>query len=174
MEKDLFEDQLNQKRDAFDHLNPPTQLWDAIAEQSFGKKKHRSSTIYWQIAASVLLLTTIGLGIMLYQQPVAPQSLGDLSPVYEQMEKDYQTEIQKIYTQLPLDSISHSDYKCLLDELAYLDTVRADYLKDLPKVQNREKVIRALVDYYEKKLKILHKLELEINRQQHEKEFAIS
>ena len=173
MKRDPFEKEIIQRREEMDQLDTPPDLWQNITKEAFHLSKHRTLIRYWQIAASLLFVTCIGLGYLLIQKNDEPMQLGDISPAYMQMEIEYIQEIEQIYASLPIDSISHADFSWLLDELSYLDTIRSEYLKDLPTAHDREKVIRALVDYYEKKLKILRKLELEINRQ-HEKSIIIS
>jgi hypothetical protein len=177
MKEERFEKTIRSKRTQLDSYEVPDGLWSKIKKESFSTSTGENNIQklnYWKIAASILLLITSGLLIKLFTIEQSPGSLGDLSPEYKSIELGYLAEIDQMYATLPIDQIDPADFEWLFTELATLDSVQQDYLKDLPNENNREKVIGVLIDHYEKKIKLLKKLELEINRRQHENEISIS
>ena len=176
MKEDQFEKIIRDNRDQLDHHELPEGLWKKISEESFGKTKNHPSIglKYWKIAASILLICTIGLAVRLLTLDASPQSLGDLSPELRLIEANYQRQINDLYAELPMDQAQAAQFQWIFNELATLDSIQQDYLKDLNDLKNQDKIIGVLIDQYEKKIKLLKKLELEIKRQQHENEFPIS
>lgn len=153
-----------------DHLDveqPPAELWENIRKEWKAEPK-RSTISAWKIAATVLLATSFGL--LMYTRSLHEEidqlaSLGDISSEYQVVEQRYQSEINALETSIPMKQVSQSrNYDWLLDELKTLDQVNQLYREDIGKVANEGQLVQVLMDYYEKKIKLLRKLELEINR----------
>ncbi|MEQ9231256.1 MAG: hypothetical protein RIF46_11290, partial [Cyclobacteriaceae bacterium] len=53
-------------------------------------------------------------------------------------------------------------------ELEALEEINKQYRADIGTEADEELLVNALIDYYEKKIRLLKKLELEINRQKNE------
>lgn len=175
MELDPFEKELRSRREDLDRHSPPEAAWNHIAQESFGQSTDQaSSTNYWKVAASILLIVSIGLVIRLFSLESTPSRLGDLSPAYAELESGYLTQIEQLEAQTQTSAELREQLSWIFEELAVLDSVQQDYLKDLQEDQNRDKVIAVLIDHYEKKIKLLKKLELEIQRNNHENELPIS
>jgi hypothetical protein len=65
----------------------------------------------------------------------------------------------------PLTAEEKSEFGFLLDELKELDKVYKTYEEDLYKTGENEQIINALLDYYEKKIRLLNRLSMEIEKQ---------
>ena len=65
----------------------------------------------------------------------------------------------------PLLPTGNNELQFLLDELKELDVVYATYREDLYKTGVNEQITQVLLDYYEKKIRILNRLLLEIQKQ---------
>jgi hypothetical protein len=168
MRQDPFEREMHKLRSQLDLINPPKDVWTKISAHTIGTKSLGRTNLVWKSAAIILLGMTIGLSILLLKGDPAPHSLSDISQEYKQIETDYQREIHDLSARLMINEINQEEFEWIFDELAMLDKIQSQYLRDLAKGGHREKVIGVLIDQYEKKLNLLKKLELELNRQQNE------
>jgi hypothetical protein len=174
MNNDLEKYILKNRQD-LDHETPPDFILSAINEELFKTKKR--PVWLWKAATVLLLITTsVLLYVQLSQNLVTSKipQLGHLSPEYQSIENDYQNTINAIQVKLNLNEIDKEEFGWLLDELNYLEKINLDFRKDLSSQANQEKLVATLIDYYEKKLKILKRLELEINRRKNERDVNIT
>jgi len=115
----------------------------------------------------VFIAATLGLlihNIRLQQEVETLASLGDLSEEYQEMENDYLLQINQIETSLSIEEVkSNEEYQWMFEEMAALEEVNDLYRQDIGKI-NEDQLVEVLIDYYEKKLRLLKKLELEIKR----------
>lgn len=173
-EKDGFEDEIREIRAELDVYEAPVGKWKEIEKQVFKHSNVSTGVNWWRIAASILLFVSVSMGYFLIQTNRGPNSLSDLSPAYQQLEMKYQHEIDQTYASLQLGDIDTRHVQWLLEELTLIDSMQNEYLPDLSNESNQERVIMVLIDQYEKKLKILRKIELEINRQKNEEGITLS
>jgi DNA gyrase/topoisomerase IV subunit A len=167
---DQFEKYIKENRQGLDIENPPRVDWDQVAEASGLRKKDRGMMI-WKIAASFLLLVSASLAIMLVQnenQKEQVPTLGDLAPEYKAVEAEYKTQIDKLTSELDYNQLKNTESEWLLQELQSLEEVNEEYRNQIETTLKKEKLIKILIDQYEKKLKTLKRIELEINRQKNE------
>jgi hypothetical protein len=74
----------------------------------------------------------------------------------------------------PLLPEQKTDIQFLLDELNELDEVYITYQQDLEDSGANEQIVTALLDYYQKKMRILNRILHEIQKQQnHENSISI-
>lgn len=158
---------IKSKRDQLDVEQPPADLWENIRDEWKSETK-KSTMSAWKVAASILLITSFGLLLYtrsLHQEIDQLASLGDISVEYKTIENQYQSEVEALETSIPLQEIGQSkDYEWLLEELKTLDQINQLYRADIGKVGNEDQLVQVLIDYYEKKIKLLKKLDLEISR----------
>lgn len=174
-DKDELERFVAGHREELDLDIPPQAVWEGV-RKSLPKAK-RSMQGFWRAAAVMLLLLSTGLGWMLYSQSggsPAMDSLGDISAEYRHMEEGYKQSILQLQTSMGWEEIDREEYAWLFEELDYLDSLNQNIKGDLNKSVDRDKLVRMLIDYYEKKLKLLKKLELELNRTNHEKRTQVA
>lgn len=166
---DQWKKYADEQRDQFDIDTPSDKVWENIAGKVSIKKKPNYNWI-WKAAAILLLFSSGLLSYLLWNQQSASQlpTLGSISGTYASMERDYQLAIGQLTSQLESESYDASAFKWIFEELENLDAINLKYRKDLKAGQVNDKLIEALIDHYEKKLKLLKKLELEINRKNHE------
>ncbi len=160
-------------KDNKEHLNvetPPSDVWQNIQ----GEIKEVSSKTFqvWKVAAAILLVTSLGLlvyNFSLQKQVEELASLGDISEEYRKVENAYQSEINQLTGQIPIKEVLTSEeLSWMLEELEALEEINKQYRADIGTEADKELLVNALVDYYEKKIRLLKKLELEINRQKNE------
>lgn len=161
-----IDDIIKNKKDLLDVEQPPEELWVNILKE--WKKETKSYMKIWKVAAILLLTSTIALLIYtqsLQNQVMRAASLGDISKEYKLLEKDYTGQIEILEASLPLDEIrSNKKFDWLIDELNTLDEINKMYQNDLGKGVAKEQLVGVLIDYYEKRIKLLKKLDLELKR----------
>lgn len=93
-------------------------------------------------------------------------TLADISQDLGQQEADLKRVVNKKWEEIqPLTMEEKSEFGFLLDELSELDRVYKTYEQDLNKTGGNEQIINALLDYYEKKIRLLNRLSMEIDKQ---------
>ncbi|MBK6285027.1 MAG: hypothetical protein IPF54_22435 [Draconibacterium sp.] len=131
------------------------------------------SNWFWKIAAVFLfgVLITYGVVKESTKQQVVIVTLADISKDLRQQEAELKLIVDKKWEEIkPLSAAEKTQFQFLLDELNELDKIYNTYEKDLYEIGKNEQIINALLDYYEKKIRILNRLSLEIQKQKnHEK-----
>ena len=169
-----IEDQIRDNRNKLDVDTPPAELWSGIREGWKKEEKPKTSFEWWKVAAAIFFISTLGL--LVYTNSLQDEveklaSLGDIDPKYQPIEAGYQAEIIQLTSALSMDELSQNEeYAWVLEEMESLDRINEQYRADIGKGADQELLVRALMDYYEKKIRLLKKLELEIKRQKNEKE----
>lgn len=170
--KTNIEKLLLDNREELDIESPPKDAWNAIRGELPSNKPDRSIQ-WWKVAAALFLVSTLGLiayNFTLQERVDELASLGDISDHYKQVETDYQREINQLTGNSSLEeALQTEDLKWMKDELTALEEVNRQYRSDIGTEADTELLVEALVDYYEKKIRLLKKLELEINRRKNEK-----
>ncbi len=165
-----LEEYIQENRSGVDHETPPESVWNGIESQLTHSDRKASWNWMWKAATIGLLIVCGGLIFLLTnKEENLRYSLGDISEEYQQLESDYQVTITSLEKSLDMESIDTDDFAWVFEELEYLDKVNEQYQQDISEGLIDVQTIEALVDYYEKKLKLLKILELEINRKNNEK-----
>jgi len=174
--KDDFKEYTNKYRDQFDVESPDELIWQNISVEFKNSQKQKYSRInFWKVAASILLMTTIGLTFLIWKNSrenndLSQSKITQLAPEFVVIEKKYQRSIDELSSEINLESIS-TDHKLgwLRNELDTMDSVNAELLKEHLTERNKERLIQIMIDHYEKKLKLLKRIEHEIKRIKNEK-----
>ncbi|GAB4240004.1 MAG: hypothetical protein Tsb0034_16280 [Ekhidna sp.] len=160
-----IEELIKNRKDRLDVETPPDDVWGEIRKEWQPKKK---DVFPWWKAAAILFITLSAVlatyTLSLRSQVEELASLGDLSSEYQELEASYISQVNLLESAIPIGDIrADEDYRWLFEELETLDSINMIYRADIGKV-NEEELVGVLIDYYEKKLKLLRKLELEIER----------
>jgi len=166
--KKTIEKYLKEKRLKLDIEEPEQDMiWEGI-KNGLQQKKQGLPEWFWKVAALFIFaisVTYIALNDTSEKQIVIIE-LADISKDLGAQETELQRLVhvkwEKVQQQLPEEN---TELQFLLDELHELDEIYNTYQKDLNQTINNEPVIRAMLDYYEKKVKILNRLLLEIEKQ---------
>lgn len=167
--KDL-EKHIRENRAGLDTEKVPGSSWKVI-EQRTGLKKKAAWADYLKIAAGISIGLLIGL--LLYQQDTNIEhlySLGDIAPEYARVEDEYQETVEELYQKIDFQNLDSAEYQWLLEEIDYIDELNVELRKDIDSNVNSEKLVKSLIDHYEKKIRLLERLELEINREKYEED----
>lgn len=158
-----IEEHIKNRRDQLDIENPPADTWNGIKSEW----KKESSVSWWKVAAVLFIATSVGLllhNISLQNQVDELASLGDISEEYKAIEDNYVAQINQLESNIELSKVrSQEDFSWIFEELMALDEIDKLYRKDIGKI-SEEQLVGVLIDCYEKKIRLLSKLELEIRR----------
>ncbi len=173
--KSKFEKYIEDNRQGLDVEQANDQhIWAGI-NRELNEKPTIRRFIFWKVAAIVLLLLTTSYIVYneffrLEQKPCC-LSLSDISPEYAEMEVGFQMVIDS-----RMEAIQHvsardmEDFNMYINELENLDEMCCEYQKDFYELGSNERLIRAMLDYYQKKMRILDRMLMEIQKQKdHEK-----
>lgn len=147
--------------------SPPPELWEHI-RKDWKMDKTNTYSGWWRVAAIFFVISSLVLltyAILLQNKVDRLASLGDISTHYQSVEQGYQSEIQKLEATLSMEEISqYEDLSWLVEEMETLEAVNRMYRSDIGQAADETQLVGALIDYYEKKIKLLKKLELELTR----------
>jgi len=160
-----IEELIKRRKDQLDVATPPPEVWANISSE--WKQPEAKTFQWWKVAAIVFVCLSLGLLIQnqLLQSKVDELArLGDLSEQYAEIETNYITEVSLLESSTSIDSLRDNlEYQWVFEELQILEEINTTYRADIGKVQE-ELLVEVLIDYYEKKIRLLRKLELEIER----------
>ena len=165
---------IRQRKDQLDVESPPQEVWDKIRLEISDVKEKQFQ--WWRVAAVIFICVSIGLVIqnrLLRSQVRQLATLGDISEQYAGIEQDYISQVRQLEQSTSINDLAGEvDYAWVFEELRLLEEINQLYRSDIGTV-NEELLVEVLIDYYEKKIKLLKKLELELernsNRKQNEK-----
>jgi hypothetical protein len=129
----------------------------------------------WSIAASILLLVTIGFYFGQQIGSAKQIALADYLPDLQEEAESYQQLILQKQEDLNFSEINPQLYQEIFEEFKFLEQLYQEMMEELPAFSDQEKLIQSLKKYYERKLFLLEKLNREIEKnkkQQNEEENA--
>ena len=167
MREDKLKQYIQENRDEFDieEFNEDV-VWQGINQEMRSKKRHFSLGLQW----AAILLPIIGLSFYFLMEKGGDNieqqdySLADISPELAKIEADYQSDIEVKWAKLEVEELDEEKRKFLEEELKVLEEISNEYKSEVVDV-DRERLINVLIDYYEKKTRILEKILIEIERE---------
>jgi hypothetical protein len=163
-----IEEYLERNRSKLDVEAPDDNfIWKGIKKETRVQRNILPGWL-WK-AAAVFLLGVLSTYIVVKEnqneKPVIV-TLADISTDLGEQEARLKQVVTKKWEELqPLTAEEKSEFGFLLDELKELDKVYKTYEEDLYKTGENEQIINALLDYYEKKIRLLNRLSMEIEKQ---------
>lgn len=172
LEKYLKENRLKLDSDEPDN----DAIWEGI-RSGMNKKQNILPTWFWKVAAIFIFLIS-GTYFIINETKEDKSnriSLADISTELGKQEAEFKQLVNLKWEEIePLLNKGNTDIQFLLDELKGLDEVYNSYESDLGNTDANEEIINALLDYYQKKIRILNRILHEIQKQKsHEKTFSI-
>ena len=172
MKTDL-EKYLKEKRLQLDVEQPDeNSIWEGIKAGMVEKRKILPNW-FWKVAA-VFLLGVLTTYVVMTETGLGSKNVITLSDVSEELgrqEAEFKMVADKKWEEVkPLISKNREDFQFLLNELEELESVQKIYQQDLNEIGANEYIIRALLDYHEKKIRILDRLLLETQKQNNHEE----
>jgi len=175
--KQNIEKYLNENRTKLDVEEPDIDsVWEGIRAVK-DKKRNILPVWFWKVAALFIFLVS-GTYFMINETKEENKiiiSLADISEELGKQESDLKQLVNLKWEEVaPLLNEENTDIKFLLEELNELDTFYNSYEKDLGTTDANEEIVTVLLDYYQKKIRILNRILHEIQKQQsHENTITI-
>lgn len=168
MQKNDLEQFIQDNRDAFDDARPSLKLWAEIEKELDGEAAGasnihplRSRRPWYQIAASVIILLTVGAlgGSYLTQQntqPTAQELIEQVAPEFGEMETYYNQRIQENYARLT----TYTQDPEIDADLAQVDQAMAELRTELEQAPpgREQEIVQQLIESYRLKLDILERI----------------
>lgn len=151
-------------------------IWEGIRSGN-DKKRNLLPAWFWKVAAVFIFLVSGTYFIIneTKEEKTVIISLADISENLGKQENALKQLVNLKWEEVaPLLNEENTDIKFLLEELYELDTFYNSYEKDLGTTDANEEIITVLLDYYQKKIRILNRILHEIQKQQsHENTISI-
>ncbi len=157
--KKKFEEYLGEKRQHMDVEQPDEKrIWDGISKgmNGYGRKPAFN---YWKVAAVFLILLISGYftwkNYFYNNSEKVIVRLAESSDEFAVQQAAYLDAITQKWNRINNHDFDLADYPWIERELNLLDEIQQDYFKDLETMGERPEIVRALLRYYENKLRIL-------------------
>ncbi|WP_346858804.1 hypothetical protein [uncultured Draconibacterium sp.] len=171
--KENIEKYLKEKRLKLDVEEPEQDLiWEGI-RSGLQQQKKGLPEWFWKVAALFIFVVSATYFVTneTSKKQIVVVNLSDVSKELGEQESQLKhlanLKWEEVQQQLPE---KNTELQFLLDELNELDAIYDTYRQDLNQTINNEPVARAMLDYYEKKVRILNRLLLEIEKQKYHEE----
>lgn len=162
---DGLEKIIRENKEAFEDDAPlgHFERFEAKLDQEFAHKQRFNKKLILRIAASLIFLLLLGNQIRMYlapsQAPAPAPTLASVSPEYGEAEFYYTSAINQSITQwnkmVREGAISKEDQKMMKKELADFDRMHKQLQQDLEATPDDERVINAMLEYYQAKLNVI-------------------
>lgn len=168
--KQEFEAYLRSQRPAMDVEEPDDHLiWDGISRE-LENKKHGGFRNFWKAAAVIILmvsLTYVFYNEFYRQQPqnIYNITLSDIKPEYADKVSGYRAAFEQKMAEVNQQNtggIEKLDF--FFRELNSLDTMYRQYQEDYHNYGYDERLVKAMLDYYEKRVRVLDRMLMEIQK----------
>ena len=155
MKEDKFKKFVDQNRDSFDiYKEDYDEIWKGVEARLDKKEKKNGLKVVWKVAASFLLILTVGVLILQFKRntgnyqgnQLVPVELAEAAFYYQGMINDKLEIIQ---------ANKHDVGEEIFDDLEALDQAYAELQNDLKDNADNEEVVQAMIQNYKMKLEIL-------------------
>ncbi|WP_421751644.1 hypothetical protein [Croceimicrobium sp.] len=159
-----IDDWMKEHRTEFDQAEAPEGIWSELKKAIPEKSKPRNFKA-WTVAAALVLGLSIWWIYPEKQLPPEPETL--LPESFLKQEEGYQADLKMIESNLDLNQLRHKpEYDWVFEELAELEKINQRYRDDIDELVPREELITVLIDNYEKRLRLLQRIQMELERNQ--------
>lgn len=167
--KDDLERFIAENRSEMDTIEPQSELiWEGIQAPK-AEKKYSKKLRVWQVAAALLALFSLGhLGFDLLQRGASSNSVVNerMPSALEVLEASYQSEVADLTDKVKSKHINATEFTALYQELDYFDNIQKEFTDEISLTNDKERIAEILVDTYEKKIKLLERMLLQIEREE--------
>lgn len=160
---DLLEKTIRDNKEAFEEDAPMGHFdrFEAKLDKELKHQKRFSKKTYLQIAASIIFVLLLGNQIRLYMATEDPQpvTLASVSEEYGEVELYFTSAIDqsmKEWDKLNKEGfISEADQDMMQKEMQEFDQMQAQLQQELSANPDDERVINAMLEYYQAKLSVI-------------------
>lgn len=147
-------------------------VWESLQNKRQKPKNYGKQVLSW--AAILVPLFALGTYLLMESSKIENTletklfTLSDLGPEWEAIENGYSTEIEQKWTKIEADTSTSGSLQFLLDEMIALDELQKEYQKNLP-TEMDDRFINTIIDFYEKKNRLLERILRELERTKQER-----
>jgi hypothetical protein len=165
--KQPIEDYVYKNRQAMDVEEPDDQfVWEGINREMNRGRRIRMQLM--RVAAAFVVLIAGGYLIFSLttrtEEPAKTITLADISEELASQENIFQLTIDQKLNEIRSYQLDEEKYARFYKELELLDELHQEYVDDLQELGNNPRLIKAMLNYYELKIRILEKLLREIEK----------
>jgi hypothetical protein len=178
---DNFEQHIRDNRQALDGIEPidKAKLWAGIAHQVDATATQKNAGWHlrigrnwqWSIAASVAIVLSAWFFWPTPEPVVTDLTLANYFPELQEQEQSYRQLIAEKKAAMGFDQLPTEKYQETFRELQLLEELHTELVKDIPEFGQNERLMQALIKYYEHKIRILERLTKEIEKQERYEKF---
>ena len=167
--KSKFEKYIESQRHNLDIEDPDDNLiWDGI-NKDLNKTAGRWQGIFWKAAAIIIFL--VSSTYMLYNEffhsdtNIYNITLSEIDPAYSQQVINYRASISEKWLQVnELKPDNMEKLEIFLTELDDLEKMNREYQEDFLSYGYNERLVKAMLDYYDKRMRVLDRMLMEIQK----------
>jgi len=173
--KSNFEDKIRSQRQLLDVDEPDDALiWEGISRE-LHQKKVIHSNFFWKAAA--ILVFVAASSYVAYHEFWSPKqniyniTLSQIAPGLSLQVSQYETEIDEKwgeFDKVKPENLEHFDH--FFKEMELLDQMYRQCQEDFYQLGSNERLIKAMLDNYEKRVRILDRMLMEIQKQKDNEE----
>ena len=157
---------IEENRSKLDQAEVPSKLWESISPQIKAPPKKRYPW-YWAAAIVVLGLSLPLVWQTQLKEKALPQQRQLLPSSFLSLERNYSQELDSLQKRIPLAKLQEDpDLNWIFNELNALEKINEKYRADIGKGVPEEELVKVLIDYYEKRLHLLIRIERELKRKE--------
>ncbi len=169
--KQNLEKYLKEQRLRLDVEEPEHDIvWEGIRSGLQQNKKQGLPQWFWKVVAIFIFIVSATYFVVneTSEKQVVVVTLSDISKELGTQEAQLKQVVNAKWAEVQKElPEKDTNLQFLLDELNDLDEIYATYQKDLNNTIDNEPVIYAMLDYYEKKIRVLNRILMEIDKQKH-------
>ena len=175
-----IEEYIRQNRTALDHIEEPEMdaIWGSIQQQLKSNQNKRKELkvsyrrMSWIIGMVASLAFLLGVGLTLWHTSSTSSfytstPLTAISEDLAPMEQEFQQTIKAKQESIGFNQIDKNIYKEIFLELQQLESLHREYIQDIPAFREKDQLVKTLIKYYERKIRILERLNREIEKKEY-------
>ena len=157
---------IDKNRSELDFSEAPSGLWESIRDRIKPPPKKRIA--YGWVAAILVLAIAIPLMWKLeIKDQQSPSQNQALPSSFLILEKNYSKELDSLQSRISLVELENDQsLHWVMEELSALENINTKYRADIGKGVPEEELVKVLIDYYEKRLHLLIRIERELKRKE--------
>jgi hypothetical protein len=164
-----IEDYVDRHRRDMDVEEPEDQfIWEGIHRELSRGRRIRIHVMRYAVAIIILMTASYFIFSLATrkEEPATTITLADISGELASQENLFQLTIDRKLNEIKAYELEEEKYARFYKELEQLDELHQEYVADLQELGDNPRLIRAMLSYYELKIRILEKLLMEIEKQE--------
>ena len=170
----FFEKKIQDQRSELDDIESfdSQKIWQGIEQELHPPKSFSFSKGKALLIAFLILSLGLLIGYFLQPaEPIAPSApRASIPQELQEQEASYNQVIQAKMQELDFKQLDKEKFKDIFLELDLLEQIHQEYKADIPEYGYQDELVKTLIKYYERKIRILEILSKEIEKREHHDE----